>query len=322
MTPADQKGAPEEKAQIDEPYFIAGGFSRGSPDGNTVVYSAPDGLIVMDTGRHSEHSQAILDYAATEGAPVTKIINTHWHLDHTTGNGDIKSAYPGAKLYATRAIESALRDVLAPAAERTGKRLKDADLPTKYRPEMERSYKTITEQTSLLPDVPVESSMSLPVNGRNLELNVAERAATEADLWMWDPATRTAVVGDLVTLPEPFFDTACPAGWSKALDAINTKPLVRVIPGHGDPMSADDFRLYRASFGKLLACAADNAGPSALTRGLPRSNISTSRKIATSRASRSSLTSTKSSVPTKCGRAIAARRRDADRYFSGGNDET
>ena len=33
------------------------------PDGNTIVIDAPRGLIVMDTGRHPEHAQAILDYA-------------------------------------------------------------------------------------------------------------------------------------------------------------------------------------------------------------------------------------------------------------------
>jgi hypothetical protein len=40
---------------------ITGTFVVGrQPDGNTVIFAAPDGLVVMDTGRHVEHTQQIL----------------------------------------------------------------------------------------------------------------------------------------------------------------------------------------------------------------------------------------------------------------------
>jgi hypothetical protein len=57
------------------------------PDGNTLVFDAPQGLVVVDTGRHTWHSDAILAYAKSRNRPVAAIINTHWHLDHTSGNG-------------------------------------------------------------------------------------------------------------------------------------------------------------------------------------------------------------------------------------------
>ena len=50
------------------------------PDGNTIILDAPDGLIVVDTGRHPEHAQAILDYAKEKHRPIAAIVNTHWHL--------------------------------------------------------------------------------------------------------------------------------------------------------------------------------------------------------------------------------------------------
>ena len=78
------------------------------PDGNTVVLDAPQGLIVVDTGRHPEHSAAILAYAKARGRPIAAIVNSHWHLDHTTGNYDIRQVYPRAEVYATNAIEGAL----------------------------------------------------------------------------------------------------------------------------------------------------------------------------------------------------------------------
>jgi glyoxylase-like metal-dependent hydrolase (beta-lactamase superfamily II) len=98
------------------------------------------------------------------------------------------------------------------------------------------------------------------VNGRDLELHVTDHAVTESDLWIWDPATRTVIAGDIVTLPVPLFDTGCPLGWLAALDSIAAKPLDRVIPGHGYPMSADEFHTYHSAFRNLVACAEDSTG--------------------------------------------------------------
>ena len=63
------------------------------PDGNTIVLDAPKGLIVVDTGRSPMHAQKILDYAKARGRPIAAILNTHWHLDHTTGNADLRAAW-------------------------------------------------------------------------------------------------------------------------------------------------------------------------------------------------------------------------------------
>lgn len=52
------------------------------PDGNTIIYDAPDGLVVVDTGRHSSQTDAILAFAREHKKPISVIVNTHWHLDH------------------------------------------------------------------------------------------------------------------------------------------------------------------------------------------------------------------------------------------------
>ena len=31
------------------------------PNGNSIIFDAPDGLIVVDTGRHPAHAEAIID---------------------------------------------------------------------------------------------------------------------------------------------------------------------------------------------------------------------------------------------------------------------
>lgn len=78
-----------------EPVVIAGAFpvDRG-PDGNSIILDAPHGLIVVDTGRHLEHQDKLLAYAKRAGKPIAAIVNTHWHLDHTGGNAELRAVYP------------------------------------------------------------------------------------------------------------------------------------------------------------------------------------------------------------------------------------
>ncbi|HEY6814449.1 MAG TPA: hypothetical protein VI168_02805 [Croceibacterium sp.] len=98
----------------------------------------------------------------------------------------------------------------------------------------------------------------MKIAGRRLEVHVAPFAATEADLWLYDPKTRVAIVGDLVVDIVPFMDTACPDGWKKALDEVKATPFVTLIPGHGAPMTRDDFARWRGAFETWLGCAASD----------------------------------------------------------------
>jgi glyoxylase-like metal-dependent hydrolase (beta-lactamase superfamily II) len=243
-------------------HFIEGGFARGSaPDGNTYVYAAPDGLVVIDTGRSPRHAATIIDHARERGAPVRKIINTHWHLDHTSGNAEIKAAFPGAKVHATDAVEGALQGFLARGAVEGEAILKtEPALSDAARAEIARDVATVRNPAALRPDVIVAGPARVAVNGRELELFVAPYAVTEADLWIYDPATKTALVGDLVTVPAPFFDTACPSGWRAALDAVELQPFDRVAAGHGPLLTRSQYRHWRTAFDNLLDCAGSNDG--------------------------------------------------------------
>lgn len=224
------------------------------PDGNSIILDAPDGLILVDTGRHPAHSQKLLAYAKERGRPIAAIINTHWHLDHTTGNYDIRKHFPDAKVYATTAIEGALKGFLGHNRGQADEMLADPKTPPERKAEILRGRSVIDNPDRLRPNVPVAASGEMRIAGRKLDVHVAPFAATEADLWLYVPADRLAIVGDLVVDIVPFMDTACADGWKKALEEVAATPFVTLIPGHGSPMDRGQFLAWKGAFDRFVDC--------------------------------------------------------------------
>ena len=229
------------------------------PDGNTIILDAPDGLIVMDTGRSPQHAQAILDYAKSRNKPIAAIINSHWHLDHTTGNYDLRQVYPQAQVYATTAIEGALVGFLGKGREQGDKMLADPKVPEPQKAQMRRGRFRTDNPDTLRPTRPVLKSETVKVAGRELDLHVAPFAASEADLWVYDPKAKLALVGDLVVDIVPFMDTACPQGWADALKRVERVPFTTLIPGHGPVMDRADFLQWKLAYDNLLSCGRSSA---------------------------------------------------------------
>ncbi len=239
------------------------------PDGNTVVLVAPAGLVVIDTGRHAWHSDRILAFARSQQRPVAAIVNTHWHLDHSSGNRRVKAAHPAAKLYTTTAVDRALAPggFLARHLASAREQPPDPKASAARREETELFVATMEVSHALRPDVPVTESGRLDLAGRTLSVRVAADAVTDADLWLYDEATRVAVLGDLVTLPAPFFETACPARWEAALDQVWATPFTLALPGHGPPLDRAAFDTYRRAFGAFRACVGGERAAAACAAG-------------------------------------------------------
>lgn len=236
-------------------HLVAGSVPMDKgPDGNSIFLDAPHGLILIDTGRHPAHAEKLLAYASERGKPIVAIINTHWHLDHTTGNYDIRQAYPQVRVYATTAIEGALTGFLNRNREQVDEMLADPKTPEARKAEILRGRSVIDNPDRLRPTVPIKESGTYNIAGRRLNVHVAPFAATEADLWLYVPDEKLAIVGDLVVDIVPFMDTACADGWKKALEEVEATPFVTLIPGHGAPMDRTAFLQWKGAFDDFVDC--------------------------------------------------------------------
>lgn len=264
-------GTPEMSLGGEAFHLVLGSvpLDRG-PDGNSVLLDAPQGLILIDTGRHPEHSAKLIAYARERGRPIAAVVNSHWHLDHTTGNLDIREAYPAAHVYATTAIEGALVGFLGRNRANVDKMLADPETPPEQKAQLLRGRHRIDHPDTLRPTRPVRHSGPMSIAGRALDVRVAPFAATEADLWIYDPTTKLAIVGDLVVDLVPFMDTACLEGWSEALDEVEKMPFRTLIPGHGPAMSRAEFLAWKAAFNNLAACGRSDADTAVCIAGWER----------------------------------------------------
>ncbi len=243
-------------------FEIAGDMRPGGePDGNSYVIAAPAGLIVIDTGRHAAHRQHIESLADTLHKPLQAIINTHWHLDHVSGNIGLRERFPHVQVYASDAIDDALQGFLAKSAAESRTALARADLSPTIREELQTDLSTIEHGDALRPDIVIERSERLTLAGRELQFHVARYAATAADVWVLDPSTQIAFVGDLVTFPAPLLDTACVDGWLAALTDLVGSGAEIYAPGHGPVLDRLKLEAYRSAFAYLAQCVQGNETP-------------------------------------------------------------
>jgi glyoxylase-like metal-dependent hydrolase (beta-lactamase superfamily II) len=154
-------------------------------------------------------------------APVTRIVNTHHHWDHTQGNVH----YPGATITA----RAGTRDLML-ASDARFWRAHAGSLPTDH----------------------LETSRKLRVGQVEIEIHPSERAHTSVDLWVYVKRGHEEIVavGDIAFKGcYPFIDTSDGGtslpGTSRTLrELASLYPRALFIPGHGALATAGDLVHY------------------------------------------------------------------------------
>jgi glyoxylase-like metal-dependent hydrolase (beta-lactamase superfamily II) len=73
------------------------------PQGNTTVIIGDKSVLVVDSCLLPSSAQADIDQIRKwTNKPVTFLVNTHWHFDHTLGNQTYAQAFPGIQIIAQR----------------------------------------------------------------------------------------------------------------------------------------------------------------------------------------------------------------------------
>src|SRR5205085_7739414 len=187
----------------DNLYLLSGG------GGNTLALSTDDGVVLIDT-KLAGWGQPILDSVkAVTDKPVTLIINTHTHGDHTGSNPEFPSA------------------VQIVAHENTAANMKKM-----------AAFAGANEK--FLPNRTFQDHLSLLDGIDKIDLYYFGAGHTNGDAVVVFPAKRVAHMGDLFpSKSAPLIDTsnggsgvAYPATLDKAVAALDGV-VTRIVTGHG-----------------------------------------------------------------------------------------
>ena len=188
--------------------------------GNVAVLTGPDGKVLVDAGIGVSRPQMTKALADLGADPVTHLINTHWHFDHTDGNAWLNSV--GAKIIAQENTLAFLSHV---------QRVEDWD------------YNFVSPPANGLPSEVFASERALSLNGQSINLRHYSPAHTDSDISV------TFAEADVVHVADTFWNGVYPfidystggsiEGMIAASDAnlAATTDKTIIIPGHGQPVS-------------------------------------------------------------------------------------
>jgi glyoxylase-like metal-dependent hydrolase (beta-lactamase superfamily II) len=210
--------------------------------GNAGFVEADGATIVFDA-HLTPQAGAELRAAAEAVAPVSLLVDSHWHGDHVRGN----AAFPAVPIVSS--------DVTRELIVRNGLPQLDALRSRRGELRTEGTERWVGEALDAgleqaLPTETFAGSRELE-RGELLELGAGH---TQSDVVLWLAEERILFAADLVVVGFlPWLGHGDPENWLRILDRIEELGPERIVPGHGPVGTLDDTRVLRGYIEALLA---------------------------------------------------------------------
>jgi glyoxylase-like metal-dependent hydrolase (beta-lactamase superfamily II) len=184
--------------------------------GNIAVLPGKEGKIIIDSGYSTSRPQLTEALNAVSNAPITHLINTHWHFDHTDGNEWMHNM--GATIL---------------AHENTRNRLSTKQTIAFYNATIPPS------PAAAIPTEVFGKRKTLKINGATLQMSHYEPAHTDTDISIYFVEANVLHCGDTwFSGFYPFIDYSSGgningmiAATERNIETANDTTIV--IPGHG-----------------------------------------------------------------------------------------
>jgi cyclase len=237
------------------------------PVANSGFIVNADDVVVVDTGGTPGDAKALLAaLRRITPKPVSHVINTHWHDDHTMGNAVFRDAFPKAQFVGHARMAGEVKT----AAEADRNRLQQmmpmmtkqflvavdqkknfdglplSDDERRSHLNDVAAWERFASETQGVPAVPpsvtVTDKLTITRGKRVIDVRYLGPGHTNEDLVVHLPQEQIVFTGDLVTAPVPMLGAAShlteyPATLA-ALTAL--KPSV-LVPGHGGTRKGVDY---------------------------------------------------------------------------------
>jgi glyoxylase-like metal-dependent hydrolase (beta-lactamase superfamily II) len=260
------------------------------PRGNVEVIEQARGIVLVDSGGSPAGAEQVIAFVRQLSTkPVTAIILTHWHGDHTLGVSRLLQEWPEALVISTGPTHDMLTspdadrfmpgdNTQANAAymadirggiESLSEAAQNQDLADADRigfAQAAREYgqfgREMTNARRMAPTEVFDQRLTLADRQRPIEVMFLGRANTAGDAIVWLPRQRVVITGDVVVAPIPYGFNSYPGEWIEVLNQIKALDFAVLAPGHGRPMH--DTAYVDRLIG-MLTVVRDQAAPLAAT---------------------------------------------------------
>ncbi len=241
-------------------------FARALPwaisNSNAAVFVNASDVLIVDAHSHPAAATALIAQLNHEVTPkpVRRLVNTHFHWDHTQGNRAYLKAAHRVEIISSNATKQLMSQLLVP-------RLRAALDPLSPGPrgsqqvarQLEQLRQSIsksvseTERVSLrermaelesltiemktfepaLPTITFDKSYVIREKGYDLHLEFHGYGHTAGDIVVFCPQKRILVTGDAHHPGFPGFIDSYPQLWPKQVNSLLNLQFDHILPGHG-----------------------------------------------------------------------------------------
>jgi glyoxylase-like metal-dependent hydrolase (beta-lactamase superfamily II) len=182
-----------------------------------VVLGGRDVLVVDTRSTPAQAREIATELRELTSDPVSIIVDTHWHYDHTFGNSVFRPAVAWGH---ARAAERLRADGLATIEEVA------AELP--------EIASDIRETVIDPPERTFEDRATVAVGDRVVELSYHGRGHTDGDIVLVVPDSKVMFAGDLLEEgAPPSFGDSFPLEWPDTAERLLPLATGAIVPGHG-----------------------------------------------------------------------------------------
>ncbi|HEX4900537.1 MAG TPA: MBL fold metallo-hydrolase [Pyrinomonadaceae bacterium] len=238
----------------------------GFPQGNTTVIIGDLEVLVVDSCYlPSSAREDIAQIRQWTNKPVRYLVNTHWHYDHTMGNGTYAEAFPQLGIIAHTETRKQMEGYNPRWFEKypqrattfkqrldSGKNLDGSPLTEIQRKDfatalegvapVSAEFKTIVDR---LPTLTFDRELQVDVGNRVVQIKHLGRGNTAGDTIVYLPAEKILIAGDLLDYPVPYLGGGYPSELIKTLERLGELEEQTIVPGHGEVLSGGRGEAHR-----------------------------------------------------------------------------
>jgi glyoxylase-like metal-dependent hydrolase (beta-lactamase superfamily II) len=238
------------------------------PQGNTTVIVGERGALVIDSCYLPSSAQAdVAQIRDWTSKPVRYLVNTHWHYDHTMGNGVYRDAFPGITIVAHTETRRQIagynpqwfanfpkradqfRQAIDSGKDANGRVLSTGEI-AEYESALAgldpvgKEFGPLAARTDLAPNVGFHRELAIDLGGREVRLLHLGRGNTAGDVVAYLPSEKILVAGDLLDHPIPYLGGGYPVEEIATLEALARLDADAIVPGHGMVLQGEYGKAY------------------------------------------------------------------------------